>query len=80
MVAICDNLKYQREKNERPITNVEIPFFLPGKNISYDDLNCEMETNVSLKCKGCTFDIVMTKNMGLHALDVIPKMFGDQDY
>jgi hypothetical protein len=51
-------------------------FFLE-KNISYDDLNCEMETNVSLKCKGCTFDIVMIKKMGLHALDVIPKMFGD---
>jgi hypothetical protein len=64
-------------KIEGPITNVEISFFLLGKNISYDDLNCEMETNVSLKCKGCTCDIVMTKKTEWHALDVIPKMFGD---
>jgi len=35
---------------------------------------------VSLKCKGCTFDIVMTKKMGLHGLDAIPKMFGDWEY
>ncbi len=35
---------------------------------------------MSLKCKGCTFDIVMTKKMGLHGLDVIPKMFGDWEY
>ncbi len=70
--------KILEEKNEGPITNVVIPFFLLGKNISYDDyLNCEMETNVSLKCKGCTFDIVMIKEMEFHASDVIPKMFGD---
>jgi hypothetical protein len=36
-----------------------------------------METNVSVKYKGCTCDIVMTKKPKLHALDVIPKMFGD---